>query len=123
MFFAAKKATEELNPFVMSAIFGVVAIGMIVFWVISRRQDAERSARIREKYPPDLAKRIEARQFWVGMTASQLRDALGDPLDTDDKAMKTKSRQVWKYRKTGKNQYGLRITLDDGAVASWDQKK
>lgn len=60
--------------------------------------------------------------FWQGQTAEQLRDSLGEPLDIDQKVLKTKVKEVWKYEQTGKNRYGLKITLDDGVVVGWDQK-
>jgi len=60
--------------------------------------------------------------FWQGQTAEQLRDSLGEPLDIDQRVLKTKVKEVWKYEQTGKNRYALKITLDDGVVVSWDQK-
>jgi len=61
-------------------------------------------------------------KFWRGQTAEQLRDSLGEPLDIDQKALKTKVKEVWKYEQTGKNRYGLKIKLEDGVVVGWDQK-
>ncbi len=55
-------------------------------------------------------------KFWVGQTKEQLIDSLGEPLAVDQKVLKTKVKEVWKYEQTGKNRYGLRITLDDGVV-------
>lgn len=61
-------------------------------------------------------------RFWVGQTAEQLRDALGEPLDLDQTVLKTKVKEVWKYDQTGKNRYGLKIKLEDGVVVGWEQK-
>lgn len=71
---------------------------------------------------PDVALRILKRMFWAGQTAEQLRDALGRPVEVDQRLLKTKKREIWKYKKTGKNRFALRITLDNDLVTEWDQK-
>lgn len=70
----------------------------------------------------DLVDELLNETFWQGQTAEQLRDSLGEPLDIDQKVLKTKVKEVWKYEKTGKNRYRLKVTLDDGVVVGWDQK-
>lgn len=70
----------------------------------------------------DLVDALLNETFWQGQTAEQLRDSLGEPLDIDQKVLKTKVKEVWKYEQTGKNRFGLKITLDDGVVVGWDQK-
>jgi hypothetical protein len=61
--------------------------------------------------------------YWQGQTAEQLTDSRGNPEAKDDKLLKTKKREVWKYNRAGVNRYALRITLDDGIVTGWDQKQ
>lgn len=79
--------------------------------------------RLMMKYKDDdLVESLIDETFWRGQTAAQLMDSLGEPLDVDQKVMKTKVREVWKYEQTGKNRYGLKITLEDGLVVGWDQK-
>jgi uncharacterized membrane protein len=79
--------------------------------------------RLMMKYKDDeLVESLMDETFWQGQTAAQLMDSLGEPLDVDQKVMKTKVREVWKYEQTGKNRYGLKITLEDGFVVGWDQK-
>lgn len=79
--------------------------------------------RLMMKYKNDeLVESLMDESFWRGQTAAQLMDSLGEPLDIDQKVMKTKVREVWKYEQTGKNRYGLKITLEDGVVVGWDQK-
>ncbi|MEE9332139.1 MAG: hypothetical protein V3U89_07910 [Methylophilaceae bacterium] len=70
----------------------------------------------------DLVDELLNETFWQGQTAEQLRDSLGEPLDIDQKVLKTKVKEVWKYEQAGKNRYALKITLDDGVVVGWDQK-
>lgn len=80
-------------------------------------------ARLMMKYKDEeLIERLMEEKFWVGQTKEQLIDSLGEPLDVDEKVLKTKVKEVWKYEQTGKNRYGLKIKLDDGVVVGWDQK-
>ena len=62
------------------------------------------------------------KNFWQGQTAEQLIDSLGRPEDIDQKILKTKKKEIWKYNHQGGNRYGLRITLDNDHVVGWDQK-
>ena len=70
----------------------------------------------------ELIERLLEEKFWVGQTKEQLISSLGEPLDVNQKVLKTKVKEVWKYEQTGKNRYGLKITLDDGVVVGWNQK-
>ena len=69
-----------------------------------------------------LVDKIMQGMFWQGQPASQLIDSLGKPLDIDQKVLKTKTKEVWKYNETGKNRYALKITLENGEVVGWDKK-
>lgn len=83
----------------------------------------ERVARIRRKYGhTEEAEKIIQRQAWVGQTAEQLQDSIGPPEDIDEKVLKTKKKEVWKYQRTGANRYALRITLENDRVIGWDEK-
>lgn len=80
-------------------------------------------AKLMMKYKDEkLIERLMEEKFWVGQTKEQLIDSLGEPLDVDEKVLKTKVKEVWKYEQTGKNRYGLKVKLDDGVVVGWDQK-
>lgn len=69
------------------------------------------------------ADRIMRGQFWQGQTQEMLIEALGHPSDVDVRVMKTKTRSVYKYVWNGANRYGLRITLEDGVVVGWEDKR
>jgi len=47
---------------------------------------------------------------------------IGRPVDIDQRVMKTRVREVWKYRQTGKGRFALRITLENNIVVGWDDK-
>lgn len=71
---------------------------------------------------PSIVDRIINREFWAGQTAAQLEDSLGAPIEIDKFARKNTTREVWKYNKTGKNRFGLKITLVNYEVVDWDLK-
>jgi ATPase subunit of ABC transporter with duplicated ATPase domains len=75
------------------------------------------------RFGPDVAARLLRKEVWVGQTHEQLVAALGEPVDVDTKVLKTKTKQVFKYMPTGTNRYAIRITLDDGVVVGWEDKR
>lgn len=82
----------------------------------------QRRKHLIERYgDAETARRMMRGIVWQGETAEQLRESLGEPEDIDEKVLKTKRKEVWKYRRTGKNRFGLRVTLDDGIVTAWDK--
>ncbi|PMY59415.1 DUF2845 domain-containing protein [Pseudomonas sp. GW456-L12] len=94
---------------------------------VERQRKAEeltlRTAYLSEKYGNDaVVQAILSQKIWEGMTAAQLFDSAGEPEAIDQKYMKTKSREVWKYDHQGSNRYLLRVTLEDGLVVGWDSK-
>lgn len=94
---------------------------------LERQRKAEevelRTAYLAEKYKDDgIVEAILRQKIWEGMTAAQLFDSAGDPEAVDQKFMKTKSREVWKYDHQGGNRYLLRVTLDNGVVVGWNSK-
>ncbi len=71
----------------------------------------------------DAAIKIHTKQLWVGATDVMVLEMLGAPEDTDDVVLKTKSKEIWKYFQKGENRFGLRVTLEDGAVVGWTDKR
>jgi hypothetical protein len=104
---------------VILLIGGVVAL---VMWADASAAKARRE-RVYKKYgPTEVAERIIKKTVWVGETAEQLRDSFGNPLDIDEKVLKTKRREIWKYVRKGKNRYGLKFTVENGVLVGWDEK-
>ena len=83
-----------------------------------------RTAQLLAKHDRDgaVVARIERKELWVGETADQLRDALGEPEVVDVQPMKTRRREIWKYGRTGRNRYSTRVTLDNGTVVRWQRR-
>ena len=117
---------------VLVVILGVAAIALIIGRSIlaSAAQKKEREERRRAhaayiygKYGHSkVAEDILNQVIWTGESGEQLRDSLGRPIDIDQKVLKTKKKEVWKYAQTGTNRFGLRITLDNDVVVGWDEK-
>jgi hypothetical protein len=94
---------------------------------LERQRQAEelelRTAYLAGKYKDDaIVQAILRQKIWEGMTAAQLFDSAGNPEAVDQRYMKTKSREVWKYDHQGANRFALRVTLDHGVVVGWDSK-
>jgi len=99
----------------------VVALGLLILvvcvWAYRRRR-----RHLIERYgDPAIARQIMKCVIWKGETQEQLLESLGRPADIDQKVLKTKTKEVWKYRKTARNRFGLKVTLDDGIVTGWEQ--
>lgn len=118
--------------FVAPSVLLILGFGFYL-WNKSRKEK-EKAARVkaahehrvaylREKYKDEsIVDRILNENVWQGQTAEQLRDTLGSPLDTDSDVLKTKVKQVWKYRQFGVNRYGLRVKLENDVVIGWEEK-
>ncbi|HKP28312.1 MAG TPA: hypothetical protein VJU15_02880 [Gemmatimonadales bacterium] len=92
-------------------------------WIASEQEyDRARIALRDAELQEQKSLRIERKKLWVGETAAQLRDALGEPEGVDVKPMKTRTREIWKYGRTGRNRYATRITLDNGTVVRWQRR-
>jgi hypothetical protein len=93
------------------------------FFVLVYYQEKARRERLMKKYrDAELVDRLMKKMIWQGQSEEQVIDSLGKPLDIDQKVLKTKTKEVWKYHKTGKGRYSLRVTLENGEVVGWDKK-
>ena len=108
---------ELFSTLVILAIALIIWFGPRIYFKRRRRK------KLLAKYgDPRIVDKIMSRSFWMGQTQTQLIDSLGQPADVDQKVMKSKTKETWKYNPLGGNKYGLRITVEDGVVAGWDQK-
>jgi hypothetical protein len=108
-------------------IVGLAVAGLIVWVVLSRQQAASRrEARFRALVDrfgsEEIAHDIMGQKFWTGQTEEMLTESLGAPEAVDKQILKTKRKEVWKYGEGRKNQFSLKITLENGRVVAWDQK-
>ena len=108
-------------------IVGIVGILVVLGVVLARHQATKRrQERFRvlvERFgSEEIAQDIMVQKFWTGQTEDMLAESLGPPLAIDKQVLKTKRKEIWKYGEARKNQFSLRITLENGRVVSWDQK-
>lgn len=103
----------------LGGIMILIILLALIYWI---KIALKRSMLIKKYQDENLANKIMQRTLWQGQTAEQLIDAIGEPKDVDEKVLKTKTKQTWKYFPSGRRRYGLRITLDDGIVVGWDKK-
>jgi hypothetical protein len=115
----------ELFLVVFVIVVAVAGIALVTAYTSrKRREDIERRrAALQAKYhDPQIVDMIMRHMFWQGQSEEQLLDSLGRPVDIDQKVMKTKVKEIWKYNQLGANRFGLRITIENKVVVGWDQK-
>jgi len=118
--YLVNKAVDSVGWSVL--IGAVIALVVITLWLKYNKKQ-RRLAYLRDKYQDEgIVQNIYVGYFWQGQTAEQLKDSLGPPAAVDNKLLKTKTREVWKYQPTGRNRYALRVTVEDGYVTGWDKK-
>ena len=106
----------------LSIGLGAITIITIVVWYQSAKTKKYREGLMIKYQDEKLVEKLMDQTFWQGQSSGQLADSLGEPHDIDQKILKTKKKEIWKYDHQGGNRYGLRITLDDDHVVGWDQK-
>jgi hypothetical protein len=118
---AIANALKSPDGWVLIAIVAGVIVLVIVQKAAAKKKRLEY---LMGKYGnATIVDHICNRRYWQGQTADQLADSLGPPHGVDRKLLKTINREVWKYYPRGVNRYGLRITLDNYIVTTWDQKQ
>ncbi len=107
---------------VVAALLLGVALVVLLF-VARALATRSRYARLLAKYGDDkVVQALLTQTIWQGMTVEQLRDSWGEPAAVEQKVMKTKVREVFKYKPVGKNRFRDKVTLEDGIITGWDQK-
>jgi hypothetical protein len=115
---------ETLVIVALIVIVGTGIVGLTAYTNKKRREDLERrrAALLAKYHDPNIVDMIMRQMFWQGQSQEQLLDSLGRPADIDQKVMKTKVKEIWKYNQMGANRFGLRITIENNVVVGWDQK-
>lgn len=84
---------------------------------------ARRKADLTTRFGAEVAERVLRGEVWQGQTAEMLVEACGQPADTDERVMKKATRHVYKYKPLGGRRYALRVTLEDGVVVGWEDRR
>ena len=103
-------------------IVGIIVVAGLIIWSKVASQKKRREELMVKYEDTDLVDNLIKKTFWQGQTSEQLLDSLGHPADIDEKILKTKKKEVWKYNHISGNRYSLRITLENDVVIGWDQK-
>lgn len=103
-------------------IGAVIMIIALIIWCQAAQKKKRREELMAKYNDADLVDKLMDRSFWQGQTSEQLLDSLGNPQDVDEKILKTKKKEIWKYNHQSGNRYRLRITLDNDIIVGWDQK-
>lgn len=111
----------ETVGFIVPIIIAIICIGLYVYYKAVKNK--KRLAYLREKYnDEDIVQNIFKGHIWQGQTDEQIIDSIGDPIEVDNKVLKTKKKEIWKYGHKGGNRFDLRITLENDIVVGWDKK-
>ena len=102
----------------------IIAIIIIALWIwISNETKKSRRKEWFEKYKDEsIVEKIMSKTIWQGETTEQVLDSLGNPAAIDNKILKTKKKEIWKYNPIARNRYSLKIILENDIVVGWDQK-
>ncbi|MBX7157353.1 MAG: DUF2845 domain-containing protein [Verrucomicrobiae bacterium] len=103
------------------AFLAVSAVIGYIFFLNWKKTERKKRLLLRYK-DSELVEKLIQKKIWINQTQEQLLDSLGKPYDIDEKVLKTKKREIWKYKPRGHNRYGLKITLENSYVIGWDLK-
>jgi len=91
-----------------------------------QRQEEARKQYLFNKYNnPALVERILSRDIRQGDSKDIVTDALGTPASIDTDVLKTKTKEVWKYRKGNEkrvNQHNIIVKFENSVVVGWEDK-
>ena len=106
---------------VVPAILLVAGIALYIY--VKKQNEKKRYEYLMNKYNnEEIVEDIIKETIWQGETEEQLVDSLGRPEAIDNKILKTKKKEVYKYHHQSANRYRLRITLENDIVVGWDKK-
>lgn len=118
--YSMKKVEESINLYFLGFIIAILVVLVVVY--MKFKYQKRRESLMKKYNNKKLVDKIMNNTLWQGQTAEQLIDSLGKPKAIDQKILKSKKKEIWKYNYRGGNRYGLRISLDNDIVVGWDQK-
>ena len=118
--FLVSKLVESVG-WVMPIIVVAAIIGFAIWYQQGKKK--KRLEYLRSKYHnEEIVQKIVGGFIWQGQSEEQLKDSMGDPVAIDRTALKTKTKETWKYHQQGVNRFGLRVKVENGYVVGWDKK-
>ncbi|GAB7550429.1 hypothetical protein [Cupriavidus sp. SK-3] len=116
---------QKYWPVFVSFIILSVLAALYIFvdsFAKEKFQKEQREEELLAKYGEEIAGEILKSHIWVDQTTEQLVDSRGKPYAIDQKFLKSKVREVWKYNPGPRGGCRLRVTIENGRVVSWDRK-
>ncbi|MEI6336870.1 MAG: hypothetical protein WCS87_20110 [Methylococcaceae bacterium] len=121
---ALEWSKEKVNQELI-VIAAAIIIGLFILRMIWRLYCHKKWVKyLKNKYNNDIwvVNAIVNGKFWKEQSSEQLIDSIGRPLAIDTQVLKTKTKEIWKYNKIRKDQYALKITLENEHVVGWENK-
>ena len=124
----AVKFTEALGGIENLLIIGGILVALYVAykflsWRNRKRNIAQKRRKLLSKYGDnEVVEKLMNQTIWQGQTNEQVVESLGIAEDIDQKVLKTKKKEIWKYGSEGGNRYRLRITLENDIVVGWENR-
>jgi hypothetical protein len=75
-----------------------------------------------QSYNNKILYAVDTGIVWKGQSAEQLIGVIGKPVAVDSRVLKTKTKEIWKYLETRKNQFALKIIIENNTVVGWEKK-
>lgn len=116
---AVLKYIVQTNPVEYWFVLFLVSVGYLLIFpriFLNMLKYSEYSKIYQDK---TVARNMANKKLWQGQSAEQLFLSLGKPHAIEDKQLKTKEKEIWKYQHEGHNRYRLRVTVTDGVVSDW----
>lgn len=117
---------DDHTLWVMACVgFGGLGVASVV--VAEKDKEALRAvwrSLLLDKYRDEtVVEKIMAGEIWQGQTEEQVFEALGRPVDIDEKVLKARVRQTMKYGEDGKKRFKLRVIVENGVVVGWEKRE
>ena len=101
----------------------LIGIAIVIYVLVKILGKRARKSALLEKYGDEtIVAALMDRSLWQGQTAMQVADSIGRPVAIDNKVLKTKKKEIWKYHPQGGNRFNLRVTLENDIVVGWENK-
>jgi len=136
---------EGFGPFAMIVTFGLTIGSTVKLYQSNKvahaqrlerlrleqaeREAAEQKARDEEwarlvyNFGKEGAQNVQQKRLWLGAPHTAVTEMFGPPLARDEKVKAGLVVHTCKYFSTGANRYALRVTLENGRVTEWDDKR
>lgn len=136
--FSAKAASDDYAMLVFFLVFGLAIWVAVMFHKRARAKREEIAEALRiakleqarreerkliETYGHEAAMNILNKRLWIGCPERALYEMFGSPVSKEEKVKSSSVTRTHKYMETGKNRFALRVTLENGLVTGWDDKR